>query len=229
MALEKKGENSFDLVGDFDKKQKIKVDLIIFMAVLSAGALLIANTAAVKLMSFFGVGIDGGVLAFPILYVLGDVVVELFGKEVAKKVIYASFLVNLLAVTVWTIVGILPAHPEWPSQKAYMEILGSMARVSFGSLIAFLASSLLNNELFLKIREKTGEKRLWIRSLGSSFVSKFLDLVIFQVIAFLGILSFGEFAKQLMLAYLVGMVLEITLTPTTYALVGWCKRRINGI
>jgi len=204
-----------------------KLKVLIFLATLSAGILVISNIVAVKLWDFFGISVDGGLLIFPLSYVLGDIMVELYGKKLANYVIYVSFFLNVLAVLIFVLVGLLPVYEGWAGQASYDEILGFVPRIVIGSLVAYLVSGVLNNWIFEKIREKTGEKKLWVRFLGSSVFAKVVDNVIFKTIAFWGVLGASEFFIQLGFAYVASLVLEIIMIPVSYFLVG--KLRKYGI
>lgn len=204
-----------------------KLKVLIFLATLSAGILVISNIVAVKLWDLGGVSVDGGLLIFPLSYVLGDLMVELYGKKLANYVIYASFFLNVLAILVFVLVGLLPAYDGWGGQEAYNMILGFVPRIVIGSLAAYLVSGVLNNLVFEKIREKTGEKKLWLRFLGSSVLAKIADNIVFETIAFFGVLSVGEFFAQAGLAYAASLILEIILMPVSYFLVS--KLRKYGI
>jgi uncharacterized integral membrane protein (TIGR00697 family) len=202
------------------KKLKVALALTAF----SASILVISNIVAVKLWDFCGIAVDGGIAIFPLTYIIGDLVVELYGKKLANYVIGVGFVLNILAVLVFVLVGMLPPFADWGDQEAYQAILGFTPRIVAGSLIAYVFSGMVNNFFFEKIRKKTGEKHLYIRSLGSSAIAKVVDNVLFKTIAFLGVLSFEDFMWQLGFAYVASLVLEIAMTPLTYLLVGKLKK-----
>ena len=200
-----------------------KIRILITLAVFSAGILLISNLAATKLWDFCGIAVDGGVLIFPLSYIIGDLIIELYDKKVANYIIYIGFGLNLLAVLVFWAVGVLPEYASWNGQEAYQTILGFAPRVIFGSLIAYLTSGLMNNLVFERIRARTGDAKMWVRFLGSSAVAHLFDSLIFETVAFLGVLSFEEFLVQAGFAYLAGIILEIILTPISY----WVVKKLR--
>ena len=205
-------------------KNAKKIRVLILLATLSASILMISNIVAVKLWDFFGIAVDGGIIVFPLTYVLGDLIMELYGKKIANYIIYMSFFVNVLAVLIFAMVGLLPEYAGWGNQEAYNTILGFMPRVAMASLMAFVLSGLMNNYIFEKIKKRTGEKKLWMRFIGSSLVAKFVDSLIFETIAFLGVLSFSEFLAQAGFAYFAGVLLEIVLIPVSYFVVKKLKK-----
>lgn len=209
------------------KKKLDKEILFVYLSVLMAGILLIANLAATKLWDLFGIAVDGGLIVFPLSYVLGDVVVELYGAKRARNVIWAGLMLNILAVLVFVIVGRLPEYPGWGLQDSYEAILGFAPRIVAGSLLAFAASQLMNNLVFEKIKAKTGEKWLPVRTIGSSLLAHAVDSGIFETVAFLGVLPFGEFLAQAGFAYAAALGLEIALTPVTVVVIKGLKKWIR--
>ena len=129
-----------------------------------------------------------------------------------------------MAVLVFLLVGALPEYPGWGGQESYNAILGFTPRIVIGSLAGYVTSGLVNNFVFAKIKKRTGEKYLFLRSLGSSMIAQVFDILLFDTIAFLGVLSFSEFCSQVAFAYGAGIVLEILLTPLTYLVVKALKK-----
>lgn len=201
-----------------------KIKIMLFLTALSASVLVISNIVAVKLWDFCGIAVDGGIAIFPLSYIIGDVVMELYGKKIGDHVVFVGFLINILAVLVFLLVGALPEYPGWGGQESYNAILGFMPRIVIGSLAGYITSGLVNNFVFTKIKKRTGEKYLFVRSLGSSLIARVFDILLFDTIAFLGVLSFSEFCSQVAFAYGAGIVLEILLTPLTYLVVKVLKK-----
>lgn len=192
-----------------------KQKLLIYFSALSAGALLISNLSAVKLWNFLGIAVDGGLIVFPLTYILGDLIVEFYGKKMAKSIIWASFSVNIIAVIVFYIVIALPAYDGWNMQEAFTSILGFTPRIILASLIAFVCSNIFNNFIFMKLKESDGifASNFIARALCSSAFAHIVDSAIFETIAFIGVLSFHEFLLQAVFAYILGMGFEIVLSP----------------
>ena len=147
-----------------------RIRLLIYFSALSAGALLISNLSAIKLWNLGGIAVDGGIVLFPLTYILSDLTVELFGKSLSRTVIYAGFLINLIAVFVFYAVIALPAYPGWNMQEAYAAVLGFSPRIIFGSLAGYLSSNLLNNWLFIRMKNSDSafSRSFIARALGSS-------------------------------------------------------------
>lgn len=203
-----------------DQKEQRRMGLLIVLVSMSAGALLVANLAATKLWDFFGIAVDGGILIFPIEYILGDMMVEMYGEKSSKIATWAGVAFCGFSALVLMVVGRLPAYPGWTGQEAYAEILGfSAPRIILGSLVAYVVSQIANIVVFVKIREKTGDKWYFARSIGSSVVAHALDSGIFEVIAFLGVLPFNEFVHQAIFAYVAALLLEIAIFPVAKLLV----------
>lgn len=177
--------------------------------------MLISNLCAIKLWNLGGIAVDGGVVLFPVTYIIGDLIVELFGQKTARTIIYAGFLVNVIAVVVFYIVIALPPYPGWEMQDAFASVLGFSPRIIAGSLCGYLGSNLLNTHLFTKMRNGNGlfAKSFIARALGSSVFAHIIDSAVFETIAFIGVLPFNEFLAQAVFAYVLGLILEIVLSP----------------
>jgi len=178
------------------------------------------------MFDFFGTGLvwDGGAILFPLSYILGDVITELYGFKKAKKVIFITMLMTLLAALTLFGVQLLPPGPGWENQTAYEAVLGFFPRIVLGSVIAYLVGQVLNSYVFSKIKVATKGKRLWVRALGSSLVGNLVDTLIFITIAFVGTISSGQFIGLLALAYASKMVGETVLLPVTYTVIRWLKK-----
>lgn len=192
-----------------------KLKLLIYFATISACTLLISNLAAVKLWDFFGIAVDGGVIVFPLTYIIGDLIVEFYGKKIAKSVIIAGFFVNIIAIIAFYIVIELPVYNGWDMQDAFASVLGFIPRIIIGSLLAYICSNLFNNLIFTKLKNSNGlfASSFIARALGSSAFAHVIDTIIFETVAFLGVLSFQEFLAQACFAYILGMGFEIVLSP----------------
>lgn len=202
-----------------------KQRLLIYFAAISAGVLLISNLSAVKLWNFFGIAVDGGVVVFPLSYIIGDLIVEFYGKKIAKHIILAGFLVNIIAVIVFYIVIALPAYEGWEMQEALASVLGFAPRIILGSLIAYVCSNLFNNYVFTRMKNGKGifASSFIARAIGSSAVAHLIDSSIFETIAFLGVLSFNEFLAQASFAYVIGICFELLLSPME----AWIARQLR--
>lgn len=200
--------------------------LLIFFTALSAGTLLISNLAAIKLWNLGGIAVDGGLILFPLTYILGDLIVEFFGDQMAKVILWASFIVNLIAVVVFYVVIALPPYPGWNMQEAYASVLGFSPRIILGSLCGYLLSNLVNNLIFTKMKHSQSVfgQSFIARALGSSLVAHIIDSATFETIAFLGVLPFSEFVLQAIFAYALGMLLEFILSPLEV----WVERLIKN-
>ena len=193
---------------------------------LAVTVLITSNLASTKLFSFFGTDLvwDGGAIIFPLSYVLGDIVTEIYGFKGARKIVVTAFAMNLLVVLVLWLVQLLPPGVGWENQDAYEAIIGFMPRLVFGSLTAYLVGQLINAFTFAKIKVATKGKRLWVRALGSSVFGNLVDTLVFTTIAFLGVISTNQFIGLLAIAYATKMIGEIVLLPVTYKMVKFMKK-----
>ena len=184
-----------------------------FLAVMSATILLLSNLAATKIFSLLGIPVDGGVIIYPISFILGDLIVEKYGQKRANRIIYWSALMNVVAMAILLVVKILPPYESWHNQNAFETILGFAPRVMLGSVLAFVASGLVNNFSFIEYKKKGG--KFISRAILSSLIAKVFDVMIFEMVAFLGILPFKDFLLQMLFAYVVSIAIEIVCSPLT--------------
>jgi len=197
-------------------------DLIIASFV---SALLISNIAAVKLITIGGIITDGGAVLFPLVYIFGDVLTEVYGYAYARRAIWSGFGVMFVAVLAFTIVGQLPASPEWGLQQSYSDILGFFPRIVLASLVAYLFGEFVNATILARLKIKFGGKRLWIRLIGSTVAGQLIDTVIFGLIAFSGILSASSMLNFILVGWSFKTVVEVIMLPITYRVIKFLKAR----
>ncbi len=201
------------------RKEKIFVILSSIMSIV----LLASNLMAAKLWRLWDVPVDGGLLFFPASYVVGDMLVELYGEKKANFVAQLAVILNVAAMVALGIAVYLPPYPGWDGQDAYAYIFSFSARITLGSLAGFLLSQVTNNYAFLRIRrfQFGGQERVpddlmgyKLRAIGSSLIGRLVDNIVFETISFLGILPLRDFGKQFIGAYLEGLVVEVIIAVT---------------
>jgi queuosine precursor transporter len=187
--------------------------------------LLISNVTATKLVGLLGFPFDGGTLLFPLSYIFGDILTEVYGFGRARRVIWLGFLANALAAICFYVVGILPPAADWPNQSAYEAILGLVPRIVFASFIAYLCGEFTNSYVLAKMKIATQGKWLWTRTIGSTLVGEGVDTLIFVTIAFAGTIPLYSLWLMMIFNYVFKCGIEVLFTPITYWLVGALKRR----
>lgn len=192
---------------------------------LFVATLIIANITSVKLIDIWSFTFDGGTIIFPISYILGDVLTEIYGMRKARMVIWTGFVCLFFFSVITWLVGRIPANAEWANQEAYDTILGSTPRIIAGSLIAYLAWELSNSTLLLRIRDYTGKKYLWMRTIGSSLIGNAIDTSVFLLVAFLGVFSSSTLIIMFFSNYIWKMIIEICATPFTYAIIAYLRKK----
>ncbi|VEI13288.1 queuosine precursor transporter [Trueperella bialowiezensis] len=196
-----------------------------YFAVFFVAFLLLSNIGATKLIQIGPLTFDGGAVLFPLTYVIGDVLSEVYGFRAAKRAILMGFVVSVVAsVTFWLIIA-LPAHPDYTSQAAFEEVLGVVWRFVAASLAGYLVGQLLNAKVLTSIKERWGERHLWARLVGSTVVGEAADTAIFCVVAWTGVMGWGVIANLAVVGFAYKVAVEILLLPVTYAVINWVKRR----
>ncbi len=213
------------------KNREKDFTMLTVVACILTAIYLASNVMAVKVISIKGVALfDAGTITFPFAYMLGDALTEVWGFKNAKKVIFLTFFCNIIMVVSTTIGVYLPA-PEYMEEttKAYSLIFGYVPRIVVGSLAAFLAGELANAWVLEKIKEKTGEKKLWIRLIGSSAVGYAIDTTIFVLIAFLGTSPVKDIFSMIVIQYFAKLLMEsLAGTPLAYWIISVIKKRLKS-
>jgi len=188
--------------------------------------LLLSNIiGASKLASVGGFVFGAGILFFPISYVLGDVLTEVYGYARARRCIWAGFVgLIFMAVMAWVVVALPPAD-FWEGQAAYEAVFGQVWRIVIASMLAFWAGEFVNSFILAKMKIATQGRHLWARTIGSTIFGQGVDSLIFYPIAFLGIWSNEQVMTVIVTNWALKVGWEAVLTPVTYAVVGWLKRR----
>ena len=194
-------------------------------AALFVTCLLTANTMATKLIAIGGVVLTAGIVIFPISYVIGDVLTEVWGYGAARRVIWLGFACNALMVAALWLGGQLPAAPFWTGQEAYDTIFGQTPRVLAASFVAYLVGEFANAFVLAKLKLATQGRWLWLRTIGSTVVGQALDSIVFVTLAFAGAVPPGVLVPIVAAQWIVKVVYEAAATPLTYAAVAWLKTR----
>jgi queuosine precursor transporter len=187
--------------------------------------LLAANTIAAKLVTLGGLTLTAAIVIFPLSYVLGDVLTEVWGYAAARRVIWLGFACNALMVAAIWLGGELPAASFWKGQPAYQEILGHAPRILLASFVAYLVGEFANAFVLAKLKVATEGRWLWMRTIGSTVVGQGLDSVVFVTLAFAGAVPAATLAAIVGAQWLVKVAYEAAATPLTYAAVAWLKSR----
>lgn len=195
------------------------------VVVVFVSLLLISNIGAVKLIEFGPIITDGGAFLFPLVYITGDVIAEVYGLRAARRAIFLGFAMAALAALTFFVVQISPPAAAWENQEAFEAVLGFMPRIVLASLAGYVVGQLLNAYVLVWIKERTGERKLWVRLIGSTAVGELADTVVFCTIAFYGIITGPEFLNYVLFGYAYKTLLEIILLPVTYRVVALVKRR----
>lgn len=186
--------------------------------------LLISNLASTKIVSVWKFDFDGGTILFPLSYIFGDILTEVYGYQRSRKVIWMGFFSAFLMALVLWIVQELPAAQGWEYQSDYQHILGFIPRIVIGSLVAFWTGEFTNSFIMSKLKILTKGKFLWVRTIGSTLAGEGVDTAIFCLIAFYGALPNSLLITIIISNYIFKCGAEILMTPVTYKVVYWLKK-----
>jgi queuosine precursor transporter len=187
--------------------------------------LITANITAVKLVSLFGFILPAAIVVFPISYIFGDILTEVYGYRQARRVIWLGFLCNLLAVAAIWIGQVLPPAGFWNGQASYERILGYTPRLLAASFLAYLLGEFANAFILAKMKIATKGRWLWSRTIFSTLVGEGLDSVVFITLAFIGEIPLQQLGSAIVTQWAFKTAYEAAVTPLTYLVVNFLKRR----
>lgn len=180
---------------------------------------------AAKVATLGGLTFGAGILFFPLSYVIGDVLTEIYGYARARRVIWAGFAATFFAaVMCWVIVAMPPA-PGWEGQEVYEAAFGQVWRIVGASMIAFWAGEFVNSYVLARLKLRTQGRHLWLRTIGSTVFGQGIDSLIFYPLAFLGVWTTEQVLTVMVTNWGLKVLWEVVLTPVTYAVVGFLKKR----
>ena len=197
----------------------------VFIAVLFVTCIITANILIVKQIAVFGLVLPAAIVIFPLSYIFGDILTEVYGYGQARRVIWLGFFCNLLAVIAIWVVGILPPAPVFEAQHAYERILGSTARFLVASFLAYLAGEFINSYVMAKMKLLTRGKWLWMRTISSTLAGEGVDTAIVLLIGFWGVLPPDVLGAMIIGHWLLKSAYEAVATPLTYVIVGYLKKK----
>ncbi len=186
--------------------------------------LIVSNIGSTKILTLGPFTFDGGTILFPLAYIFGDVLTEVYGYRASRRVIWTGFVcLGLMAVTLG-IIDRLPPSPDWPLQESFHVLLGPIPRIVIGSLMAYFAGEFTNSFVLAKLKVQTEGRWLWLRTIGSTIIGEGVDTVVFVLIAFLGQYPNEVLVTILVSNYVFKVGVETVFTPITYQVVAFLKR-----
>ncbi|MGK2882656.1 MAG: queuosine precursor transporter [Mycobacterium sp.] len=190
------------------------------------GLVIISNITATKGVAFGPIVTDGGFLVFPLTYVIGDVLSEVYGFHAARRAIFIAFVMEAIAALAFWITIYLPAADFYPNQEAFETVVGAFTQLVIAGLAGFIVGQTVNAWAVVRIKQRTKEKHLWARLVGSTVVGQLADTVVFCSIAAgaIGIDSFGTFLLYVGQGWLYKTAVEVVLLPVTYRVIASVKR-----
>ena len=191
---------------------------------LFVAVLLISNIASTKIVDIWRFTFDGGTIIFPLSYIFGDILTEVYGYRQSRRAIWIGFLSAMVMSLVLGLIGLMGPAEGWDLQEAYMAILGQTPRIVTASLIAYFAGEFSNSFILAKMKVFTKGKWLAARTISSTIAGQAIDTLIFVLIAFYGVFSNSLVLAIIVSNYIFKVLLEVAFTPLTYKIVNTLKR-----
>jgi uncharacterized integral membrane protein (TIGR00697 family) len=183
--------------------------------------------AAGKVARLGGFNFGAGVVFFPLSYLFGDILTEVYGYARSRKVIWAGFTALIFSTFMSWVILTLPPSEAWPHQPAWETVFSNSWRIVAASLLAFLAGEWVNSVVLAKMKVWTKGKHLWTRTIGSTIAGEAVDSAIFYPLAFLGVWTGALVVQVMLMNYVCKVMTEVVLTPLTYRVVNYLKRAEN--
>jgi len=191
---------------------------------LFVAVLLITQTTAQKIVAFGPLNLSAGVLLFPISYIFGDILTEVYGYARSRRVIWIGFTCAVLMAAAYWVAVALPPAKGWTNQEAFARVLGFVPRIVAASVLAYWAGEFANSYILAKLKIATGGRYLWTRTIGSTLVGEAIDTIVVMIVGFAGALPSRLLISVGWSIYLVKVAYEILATPLTYVVVNFLKR-----
>ena len=205
--------------------QKKQLHIYEMLAGLFVMTLIVSNIASIKVVAIGPLVFDAGTILFPLSYIVGDIVTEVYGYRKMRSLLYVGVVSLILTMTTFWVVQILPASPDWPNQVAYESILGVVWRIVLASVTALFLGEIMNAYVMARMKVRSKGKNLWVRMISSSVVGSAIDTVVFSTVAFLGTMSFDVLAQLMITVFLIKITTEVIVSPLTIKIINIVKRR----
>jgi hypothetical protein len=207
------------------KQQQRRYSLYDIFAILFITTLLISNIVSVKIVSVGWLTFDAGTVLFPLAYIVGDIITEVYGYRQMRRLIYGGVAaLALMTLTFW-LVQLLPADASWTGQAAFDTTLGVVWRLAIGSVTALFIGEIVNAYVMGAMKVSSKGRGLWQRMIGSSAAGSALDTVVFSTIAFAGTMPVAGLLQLIITVFLIKMTVEVVVSPITIRLIDIVKRR----
>jgi len=195
-----------------------------YVAILFVVVLMISNTVGTKIIQLGPLSLAGAIFIFPISYIFGDILTEVYGYKASRKIIWSGFFAIIFMAFCYWLVKILPPAPFWNNQEAYDLILGGVPRIVVASITAYFLGEFSNSFVLSKMKVIMEGRHLWMRTIGSTIIGEGVDSVIFATIAFAGLIPTPALISVILSGYIVKVAIEVLVTPLTYLVVNKLKK-----
>lgn len=209
------------------KNPSLQFKYLNFIAVTYVTVLLISNTTAGKIVSLNNFATDAATLFFPVVYIISDILTEVYGYAKARNVLWIVIYSQILMSLLYSLVVLMPPAVGFDANDSFIRVLSQVPRIVFGSLIAIFIGSILNDFILAKMKILTKGKHLWARTIGSTIIGQGADTVIFYLIAFYTVIPDTLLISSILFTWIIKVIIEIVLTPLTYFIINRLKKAEN--
>lgn len=201
-----------------------KSKYFLYIAIAFVAILMVSNTTGGKLIGIGPFVFAGAIFIFPLSYIFGDVLTEVYGYRATRKIIWSAFVAIIFMSLSYLFIIALPPASFWSGQEALASTLGLAPRIALASILAFFTGEFCNSYVLSRMKVLMNGKSLWMRTIGSTVVGEGIDTVVFVTVAFYGTIPLAVLVTTIWSGYLFKVLYEVIATPITYFVVGWLKR-----
>jgi len=213
------------LLANIESKSIVQPKYLFILFTLFASTWLASNIAAIKLVHFWGITLTGGFLIFPFTCMFNNLIIEVYGYKNSRQVLWSGFLFNIVFIFSMNLVNMIPASPSWPLQNEFQDILIPSTRIVFASLLSFFFSDFISCYSMAKLKLKDRGRSLLKRIILSSSLATVVDITLFFILAFFGVMPIELLVKTYFLAFIKRIFFQILMLPILWFLIDLIKRR----
>lgn len=216
---------NFELIKSFPLKNSSVKSSVLVVGILFTVFLILSNFTAFKLVEYGGVSFPAGLIFFPLTYIFDDILTEVYGFKVSRRIIWSALLANSI-VTLGTLITVyLPPSPYWHDQSAYATIYHATFRIFIASMLGYLTGEFVNSIILAKLKVLTAGRYLWLRAISSTAIGVGIDTLIFIHVAFLFLVPYHTIWQIILMMYALKVLYEILATPLTYKISNYLKKK----
>lgn len=207
-----------------NKKIGLITSNLLVLVVIYCAILVLSNLTASKITNFYGLNFTAAILFFPFTYIIDDVITEVYGFQMSRKIIWIGLFCNIFVLSGATIIVNMPSSPHWNGQEAFESVFNTSNRILMASFCAYIVGEFVNSIILAKLKIYTEGKYFWFRAISSTIIGAIFDTSIFMLIAFVNVVPYSVIGEMIAVEYIIKIIIEVLVLPMTYSLSNYLKQ-----